>query len=527
MELKTIKEFAHRNNLGEGLKFENGLFQVNLDNEFNTIATSLNQLNTKVNQINEQLGTVYKVKGSTTVDNINSMTVGNAMIGYVYNLLDSGVITNGIKGELEVVKGSNIVYTEEGWDEFSASLDLNRCAGDAINIESNVVNVKVAPENNFLEINAQNELVVDDVTTNKTFTNEDITIEGGPLATDAVKKAFNNGKISAGTDIQAVLKALLCKEIYPVPTKNTPDYTVSITAPSVTASSVNNNTLVEVGQKITFNSVTATNVTVNKTQPIVSGFTYGYTDTMGGTVVNNSSISGAWTINQKTDNVYELSATISGFTGTKPTTVQNADNTQCKLASCELTATLGTNTYTVTENAPVFVGSYTGVNTKYVVSNLGGTSEEHKSVNISASTSNIEKDPENKSTIFTVTGVYPIYVNGIAASTNDAEGAAMSNLENPVSGDGTKLSLVNSGTEFAVSFANQSLEPYKIFIQKDQTIKSAKAIDPTARTYTTDCTNDFKMNGTTTRKVQNVDITYNIYQWAATEGPNRVKFILN
>lgn len=139
MELKTIKEFAHKNNLGEGLKFENGLFQLNLDGEFNTIASSLNQLNTKVNQINEQLGTVYKVKGSTTVDTINSMTVGNAMIGYVYNLLDSGVITNGIDGELNVVKGSNIVYTEEGWDEFAVSLDLDQCAGQNISIESNII----------------------------------------------------------------------------------------------------------------------------------------------------------------------------------------------------------------------------------------------------------------------------------------------------------------------------------------------------------------------------------------------------
>lgn len=139
MELKTIKEFAHKGNLGEGLKFESGLFQLDLDGEFNTIASSLNQLNTKVTQINEQLGTVYKVKGSTTVDNINSMTVGNAMIGYVYNLLDSGVITNGIDGELNVVKGGNIVYTEEGWDEFAVSLDLNQCAGQNISIEGNVI----------------------------------------------------------------------------------------------------------------------------------------------------------------------------------------------------------------------------------------------------------------------------------------------------------------------------------------------------------------------------------------------------
>ena len=139
MELKTIKEFAHKNNLGKGLKFESDLFQLDLDKEFNTITSSLNQLNTKVIQINEQLGTVYKVKGSTTVNNINTMTVGNAMIGYVYNMLDSGIITNGIKGEFDVVKGDNIVYTEDGWDEFAVSLNLDQCAGDNISIEENAI----------------------------------------------------------------------------------------------------------------------------------------------------------------------------------------------------------------------------------------------------------------------------------------------------------------------------------------------------------------------------------------------------
>mgnify|MGYP003498312307 CR=1 FL=1 len=32
MELKTIKEFAHKNNLGEGLEYSNDKFRVNLNN---------------------------------------------------------------------------------------------------------------------------------------------------------------------------------------------------------------------------------------------------------------------------------------------------------------------------------------------------------------------------------------------------------------------------------------------------------------------------------------------------------------
>lgn len=110
-----------------------------LKQELDTVDNNISNINTKITEISNVLGKVYKVKGSTTVSSINSMTVDTAMIGYVYNLLDSGVITNGIEGELEVVKGNNIVYTEDGWDEFAVSLDLDQCAGDNISIEDNVI----------------------------------------------------------------------------------------------------------------------------------------------------------------------------------------------------------------------------------------------------------------------------------------------------------------------------------------------------------------------------------------------------
>lgn len=143
------KEFLHKGNLGEGLVYSNGVFKTNLDSKFNTI-------NNKITEINNTLNKVYKVKGSTTVANINSMTVGNAMVGWVYNLTDSGVIANGIEGELEVVKGDNVVYTENGWDEFAASLDLDQCAGQNISIEDNVISAKGYywnPDKNSVSLN--------------------------------------------------------------------------------------------------------------------------------------------------------------------------------------------------------------------------------------------------------------------------------------------------------------------------------------------------------------------------------------
>jgi hypothetical protein len=68
------------------------------------------------------------------------MTVGNAMIGYVYNLLDSGVITNGLTGEIPVEAGDNVVYTENGWDKLSAAIKIALEAGSNIAIEGNKIN---------------------------------------------------------------------------------------------------------------------------------------------------------------------------------------------------------------------------------------------------------------------------------------------------------------------------------------------------------------------------------------------------
>lgn len=398
-------------------------------------------------------------------------------------------------------------------------------AGTAMELAEDGVtfNVKVAEANNFLSVNASNELIVDDMTVDKAFIKEDITIEGGPLA-DIAKQAYTGGTITAGTSIQEFLKNLLCVEIYPVPTKNTPSYSVSISAPSVTATGGNNNGLVEVGQEITFAEVTAKEVSISKTNPQVSGFEHGYSSTVDGEdIVDATSISASWTVSQMVNNVYELSAKSTGFTGTLPTTVQNAAAASCKLASCTLVAVEGTNKYVVTEDAPKHTGSHDGVASYYIVSNLGGRSEDKKSVAIAAETG-VEKDPSNQSATFTVTGVYPVYTNGVSASTADATGAAMADLAAPVTGDGTKLALMKSNTSFAVSFANQGLEPYRLFLPGAWKVTSAMAINPTTAKYAIDCKAKFVVNGTTTRTIQGKEVTYTIYEWASTEGPNRVKF---
>lgn len=403
-------------------------------------------------------------------------------------------------------------------------------AGTALELSEDGVtfNVKVAANDNFISVNQNNELIVDDITTDKAMLKEAITIEGGPLATDAVKNAFSNGVIPAGTDIQSVLKALLCVEIYPTPTDNKDDitYSVSIENPSVTASGVSNNALVEVGQTIKINAVSAKAVSISETNPKVETFEHGYSASIDGEINTGKTISGTWTISQMAGNVYELSAAATGFTGTLPTTVQNADASGCTLSACDLVAIEGTNTYTVTEDAPKHTGSYTGVESMFVVSNLGGRSEEHKSPAIEGD-SDIEKDPSNKSGSFTVTGVYPVFTNGVSASTTDATAAAMTDLSAHVSGDGTKLALMKSGTTFAVSFAahTKGVEGYRLYLPGSWKVKTALAINANTAKYAVDQKSKFvALTDKVKRTIQGKEVEYTVYEYLATEGANRVKF---
>ena len=390
-------------------------------------------------------------------------------------------------------------------------------AGKALELAEDGVtfNVKIASNDNFLTVNEHNELIVDDVTTNKTLTSEAITIEGGPLASDAVKAAFPNGVIPAGADIQSVLKALLCVEIYPIPTANTSSitYSVSISAPSVTSNDVTNNNLVEVGKKISFNSVTAKQVSITKTEPKVSTFEHGYSDSIDGDIINEQSISGEWTINQKNENVYQLSAAKSGFTGDLPTTVQNAVYSSCVLAACELVASLGTNEYSVTEDAPAHVGSYTGVESKYIVSNLGGRSEDKKSPAIEAK-SNIEKDPSNQTGKLTVTGVYPCYTNMVSST-----------AANTVTVE--KGLTLTSGKTFEISFGPETNAFHAFAFPATHTLSSVEIYNTMSKAYETysggSSTEDAKYT------VQGNELDYKVWKRAGnayTEG-TKFKFTLN
>ena len=70
------------------------------------------------NSISSAISTVYKIKGSKTVAQINALT--GQQVGDVYNVTDSGTI---VLGDLQVFTGDNIVWLGSAWDKLGAEID--------------------------------------------------------------------------------------------------------------------------------------------------------------------------------------------------------------------------------------------------------------------------------------------------------------------------------------------------------------------------------------------------------------------
>ena len=449
------------------------------------------------------------------------------------SVLDDVKVETKVDGEKYIIFTWKTEGDETKTDEIKVS-DFAKLynAGTALELAEDGVtfNVKVAENGNFLSVNNNNELIVDDITTDKTMIKENITIEGGPLATDAVKAAFPNGVITTEMNVQAVLKALLCVEIYPTTSSNTPSYTASISAPTITAkigtTAISSGALVEVGQVVNFAAVTAKGVSTTPTNPSVTGFTHGYSTAKEGDVTNpdDTTITGSWTCSQIDGTVYKLEATSSKFTGTLPSSVENAAYSSCQIAACTLTAVQGENSYSVKETAPKYTGNSTAIDSMYIVSNLGGRSDEHKSTAIAAQ-ENIEVTAASKTGTFKVNGTYPMYTNGVVGSLTSEQKPSGSNITAPIDGEGTKLALMGTGS-IVIKFASQGLAPYRLYIPQPLNWKISKALytNPLTGKVEADGTEYFKQNGETTRTIQGVSVKYDVWEWAASQGADFVKF---
>lgn len=256
--------------------------------------------------------------------------------------------------------------------------------------------------NKYLTDNGNYQELIED-TTETIKTTDAIPVAGGPLA-DLLNKAGINS-ISPDTSMQDLFVSLFTKELWPT-NLVFKEGTVSaaIAAPSFTLSSTN---LVEVGATVTIGKATLSAATMSTTARTYSGFTYGYSSTNDNTKdSSNTTI----TVNASNAALNSVNYTMKRTTnGSVENAAANTNPAQVTLDSKTFKAIEGTNTVKVDITGPTANATFASMPVYYACSNLGKTSEEHKSVAKDTITKT-SSTPSNSKTL-NVTGVYPYYTN--------------------------------------------------------------------------------------------------------------------
>lgn len=256
--------------------------------------------------------------------------------------------------------------------------------------------------NKYLTDNGNYQELIED-TTETIKTTDAIPVAGGPLA-DLLNKAGINS-ISPDTSMQDLFVSLFTKELWPT-NLVFKEGTVSaaIAAPSFTLS---NTGLVEVGATVTIGKITLSAATMSTTARTYSGFTYGYSSTNDNTKdSSNTTI----TVNASNAALNSVNYTMKRTTnGSVENATANTNPAQVTLDSKTFKAIEGTNTVKVDITGPTANATFASMPVYYACSNLGKTSEEHKSVAKDTITKT-SSTPSNSKTL-NVTGVYPYYTN--------------------------------------------------------------------------------------------------------------------
>lgn len=242
-----------------------------------------------------------------------------------------------------------------------------------------------------------------ELTTEAVETTDEIPVAGGPLA--ELLNSAGITSISSRTNLQALLTSLFTKELRPT-NLVFKEGTIKSTVPAPTMT-INKSGLVEVGTDIIVSETTINAGGQSTTARTYSGFTYGYSASNDNTKDSDStSISVSATNTQNTTDKYQLSRTINNDV---ENATGSADISAVKLASKTFKAIEGVNTVKAEVTGIRHSCTFAAMPVYYACSNLGKTSEDHKS-SAKDSTDLTSVAPTN-SVSRTVTGVYPYYTN--------------------------------------------------------------------------------------------------------------------
>lgn len=266
----------------------------------------------------------------------------------------------------------------------------------------------------------------------KMYTTDEITIAGGPLAS-YFDDVYTDGKIPAGTSLQALLTALACVEKWPNPAAKASWGTLTSTFPAMTAvsatadgKSISSGSLVEIGSSVTFGAYSGKNVTSNTPSLTFDNFSYGYATSTGKhtpTKTESNPASVTATVTTATDPTYTLTRTYEKFTQQEgadtATSKTGSSGSGISFVADTVTVAVGTNkvTYGISVDKQVHSATAQAPSVYYALSNLGNTDKDGSTQQTVDYTTQHTYTPSPAipaaptSASFNVVGVWPVYSN--------------------------------------------------------------------------------------------------------------------
>ena len=485
-------------------------YASNTNTSYIQSATSLNSADVLLDKAISDL-TIAKVEG-TELSNLGTN------VREAYKLVDGNQTQHG--NYIKIYKDSSLksvslveqelvfTYILSDGSENVVNVDVSKFIteneyGNGLQEINHIISAKLgedtATNKNFLELEGEEEgkksLVVRSVDTDRTYTTDEITVMGGPLAKLLTDVGIN--KINAGTDIQTLLMTLLCKEIYPynATTDNwymadeatlgnqkkigyqQPNFTSSVGAPSVSNFTTGN---IEAGTKFSF-TVTVPAVSTKNTASTVSNLTWGYSSTDDDSADStNTSITKNWSSNIASD-TYTLKTTVNNGFGAITKANVTGTNASRPTYTLEVQIADGANKITWDVTGCTHTASVSANPSVYMVSNLGKTDAAIKTNVIAAKT--VTTTAPTNSTNKSVTGVR----HSFAAAKQGTVG--LSNAMALTSANIRALTNQGSGNTFSITVANGTSHVY-IAVPPGKTLKNVK--DKEA--FGTDIVASFKAN---------------------------------
>lgn len=349
-----------------------------------------------------------------------------------------------------------------------------------------------------------------------------IPVEGGPLATDAVKALYPNG-IPANATIQDVLFKLFCEEKWPgtITTANA-SITSTMGKPTVTMST----STVEVGSTVEY-SVASGKSNYSATGHKASGFTYGYAESVGGAKVSSNTSKeggkGAVTIADGTISVTVTAPTgATATSGSKDaTTVTEANTAGFVTVSGTYVAVEGNNKVTASNSSATYSCTFNALPVYYGVSNLGNTNNDGTTYPSTAKTETTKTSTSvsaSETTGKTTPGAYKYFLGyGDYTAIDQLDSAkirALTTKSGWITKDGTTTIVDNSGNN------NLKSNGKSIVIACPSKYKLSSASNGVGADILGNFTTK-GVQGTRTVKLaggEGADHTYNVYIYPITTG---------